>query len=277
MRFTEIDHGFCESVGETLPFPEIFNSYSSMCMLIFGLIGLLLTLRYKRVYDIRFICGLLVVNGVGSFYYHYTQQIGWAVVDELSMMLSVGLGLNSMYTMIINSLDLPVSTNIYSFQSIHNHITYKGLLTIALASYVVFIYPLSMFEEMREWFPMIFTIPMMCLIPGSAYIYMNHYRNTYVYKSCDKSYENNGGDLLLNGLKWTLFASTVWGFTEPLCQEYTFIKYFHTHVIWHIFISYGMFLLIMFLLHFHLYTIDKRYYKISYVCNIIPIFHHKVT
>jgi hypothetical protein len=275
MKFTEIDHGFCESVGEILPYPEIFNSYSSMAMSVFGLIGLLLTLRYKRVHDIRFICGLLVVNGVGSFYYHYTQQIGWALIDELSMMLAVALGLNSMYTMIINSLHLPVSQNVYSYRAIHNHITYKGLLTLALSFYVILIYPMSIFDETREWFPMIFTIPMMCLIPGCVYIYFVHYRNSYVYKPNNKSYENNGGDLLLNGLKWALFASTVWGFTEPLCQTYQFMKYFHTHVIWHVFISYGMFLLIMFLLHFHLYTIDKRHYKINYIGNIIPVFHHK--
>ena len=267
MKFRDIDHGFCESVGETLPFPEIFNSYSSMSLSLFGLIGLSLSLRYKRAYDIRLICGFLVINGIGSFYYHYTQQIGWAMIDEMSMMISVILGLNSMYTMIINSLDLPVSTDMSSYRSIHNHITYKGLLTLILSFYFVIIYPMSIFDETREWFPMIFTIPMLCLIPGSAYIYYMHYFH-------DKSYEPNGGSLLIHGLKWSLFASTVWGCTEPLCHKYQFIKYFHTHVIWHVFISYGMLLLIMFMLHFHLYIIDKKYYKVQYIWGIIPIFDH---
>ena len=268
MKFNTIDHGFCESAGETLPFPEIFNSYSSMSMSIFGLIGLVLSLRYKRVYEIRLICGMLIVNGLGSFYYHYTQQIGWAMIDELSMMISVILGLNSMYTLIINSLHLPVSTEFYSYRTIHNHMTYKGLLSVILSFYFILMYPISVFEETRELFPMLFTIPTMCLIPGGIYIYYTHYKDAYMKN------ENNGGDLLLYGLKWSLFAGTVWGFTEPLCQKYTFIKYFHTHVLWHIFISYGMFLLIMFMLHFHLYVVDRQYYKINYVCGI-PIFEHK--
>ena len=29
MKVPEIDHGFCESIGQKLPYPEIFNFYSS--------------------------------------------------------------------------------------------------------------------------------------------------------------------------------------------------------------------------------------------------------
>lgn len=264
MKFSTIDHGFCESTGHKLPYPEILNSYSSIFISIIGLIGLLLTLKYKRIYEIRFIYGMLMVNGYGSFCYHYTQQIGYAMVDELSMMLGVILGLHTLYNIIINSMHLPVSQNDFICKFIHNHIFYKATCTTILSFYFILSYSISIFEETRYLFPFLFAIPAVLLIPGCIYVY-----STYYYDKHD------GAKLLELGLLCSLFATFVWMTTEPFCERYPIIKYLHTHVFWHIFMSYGLFLIIQFLLHFHLYVTDGIYYEITMHYGI-PFFNHNV-
>ena len=265
MKFADIDHGFCESVGQELPYPEIYNSYSSLFISLVGLIGLLLSLKYKRIYSIKMIYGMLVVNGVGSFFYHYTQQMGWAVVDELSMMISVIMGLYSLYLLIVNSRHLPILPQVRKTY-IHNHYLYKGIMTLVVCFYLIFSYALSIFSDTRNLFPLLFAVPALSLMPGLLYIYKKYYGPKRSYNP-----HGYGRKLFIGGVTISLMSAVIWIVSENLCVYYHWIKYLYTHVIWHIGISYGMFLLISFVLHFHLFVNDGEFCHVKYKLGI-PIF-----
>jgi len=268
MKFSDIDHGFCESVGQTLPYPEIYNSYSSLFISLVGLVGLFISLEYKRIYNIKIIYGILVVNGIGSFYYHYTQQMGWAVVDELSMMISIILGAHTLYLMIVNSKNLPILYGVKKTY-IHNHYFYKGLLTLISSFYLIFSYTLSIFSDTRYLFPVLFAIPAFLLIPGLIYIYSKYYGEQRLYNP-----RGEGRGLFLGGMSLSLISATIWIISENLCIHYHWIKYLHAHVMWHIGISYGMFLLISFMLHFHIFINDGKFCEVKYIIGV-PIFSLK--
>ena len=69
---------------------------------------------------------------------------------------------------------------------------------------------------------------------------------------------------------WSLLSALIWTISEPLCKQYHWIKYLHTHVIWHIGISYGMYNLLQFMLHYHLYHKAKTYYVVKFSKLGIP-------
>ena len=102
MKFTDLDHGFCESIGQELPYPEITNFYSSFYISFIGLLGMILN-NYNgyRFRITSLIFGMFFINGFGAAGYHYSQQKGWSVIDELSMMIAVNLGVLYLYGLLI--------------------------------------------------------------------------------------------------------------------------------------------------------------------------------
>ena len=76
--FNLVDHSFCEYNIYGKP-PEYFNSYSSLILSCIGLFGLL---NYKGIYYVHNIYGALIMNGLTSFLYHYTNKIGWGLISK---------------------------------------------------------------------------------------------------------------------------------------------------------------------------------------------------
>ena len=87
MKWTTPDHYFCE--GKLNGLPEYYNAFSSLFITYFGLLGLHKT---KNELIIQIIYSLLTVNGISSFMYHWTGNIGFALYDEYPMILSLFLG-----------------------------------------------------------------------------------------------------------------------------------------------------------------------------------------
>jgi len=253
MYFSDIDHGFCESHGNELPYPEMTNFYSSFFISFIGLLGLYLNFVGKlKSKIISIIYSLFFINGIGAAGFHYTQQKGWGVIDELSMMIAISVGSLYLYSITFRTL------KIY-FKNYYIHI----IFSILCVSYLIFGFTLSLFIDTREYFPLIFLTPCLSLIPPLIYINKIYYIN-------DKT---NASLILKRGMSLSILNGIIWNISESLCIYYPFIKYLYLHAFWHIGFSYGMFLICEFCCHFQLYLTRKKKYLIELYYGI-PIINY---
>lgn len=246
MRFDDIDHGFCESHGYELPHPEIINYYTSFFISFIGLLGLYLNfLNHNHSQMMNLINCLIIVNGIGAAGFHYTQQKGWSVIDELSMTIALVLGTSYSYSLL---LKYKIKKEYYKYRMILDII-----LNCIFSFYLIFCYTITLFVESRHYFPLIFFCPSISLL-----IPIYFFRNYYIKK-------NKKEVILINkGIKSCFISFLIWFSIEMLCDYIPFIQYIPGHGLWHIGFSYGMFLLLQFMLHFSNIIIFKRYDVIEF-------------
>ncbi|KAJ3304796.1 hypothetical protein HDV03_002338 [Kappamyces sp. JEL0829] len=88
---------YCESI--LVPGPEYWNSYTAITMLVIGSFGTFYTSRFYPHPSIRQLFMVMVINGVGSFAFHWTGQYAWSKVDAWTMvvfpMISIPLTIES--------------------------------------------------------------------------------------------------------------------------------------------------------------------------------------
>ena len=87
MYWSDIDHSFCES--RILGMPEYLNSITSLFIVFFGIYGLYNSTNI--ILDILY--NILIILGFGSISYHFTGTIGWGLLDEIPMILSIFIGI----------------------------------------------------------------------------------------------------------------------------------------------------------------------------------------
>lgn len=213
--FHQFDHNFCESsIYSTNPHPEYLNAISSLFISFIGLNAL----RKKNLHVfVSMMYSCLAVNGVLSYLYHYYNSIGYGLLDRMSMVL---LGLNTthvFYTTLRRSgVILP---SFYTNIGIHLSIVfyYSILLTVA-----------GLHKEIL--FNILFALFLVSII---GYVYLIS-RWTHV--------DPNVLQIGWRGVKCIVFSGIFWLTTEGLCNHLFFIKYLFGHVWWHIFVSYGGYL-----------------------------------
>jgi hypothetical protein len=209
INFHLYDHNFCEStIYSTTQHPEYLNSISSLFISVVGIYGIF----QIKDFLFSFLYSCLIVNGILSFYYHYYNSIGFGLLDRMSMVL---LGLST--TLIfIQSLDQLFHTGTKIF-TITTFSYYSILLTVAGLHI--------------EWlFNLLFTF-FLCSILLYMYI-------IYQYSQINKEIIKIG----IRGAFYILCSGLFWVGTELLCHQFHFIKFLFGHVWWHIFVSYGGYL-----------------------------------
>ncbi len=84
INFFQYDHSFCEAKlwGSA---PEYVNSFTSLFISLVGLYGMKVN-KHSNNY-VFLLYSALIINGVMSFFYHYTNQIGWGLLDRMSMVM----------------------------------------------------------------------------------------------------------------------------------------------------------------------------------------------
>jgi len=83
-----MDHSFCE--GHLLGLPEYYNSISSLFIVYFGMYGLM-NLHNDIFIDMLY--ASLAIVGFGSTGYHWYGNIGWALFDEIPIIVTVFSGI----------------------------------------------------------------------------------------------------------------------------------------------------------------------------------------
>ena len=211
--FHHFDHNFCEStIYSTERHPEYLNTVSSLFITFIGLNALFKKPQLSIFLTIMYSC--LVVNGVLSFLYHYYNSIGYGLLDRMSMVL---LGLSTSYVCYTTIKNLVFTFSFFVDMLIHLSIVayYSFLLTIA-----------GLHKEVV--FNTLFTVFL-----GSIALYVYVVRNHV---------ERNIISLGWKGVRYIFASAIFWITTEGLCDHFFFIKYLFGHVWWHVFVSYGGYL-----------------------------------
>ena len=219
--FNLFDHNFCEStIYSNGPHPEYMNTISSLFITFIGLnglrkpyISLLLALTYS----------CLSVNGILSFMYHYYNSIGYGLLDRMSMVL---LALNTTYIFVNNIKKIPLYKN-NKYQSFYNIVTNLTIITY----YTILLTTAGLHKEIL--FNTLFALFLVSII-----IFM------FIIKLFAKELciSNNIMDIGWKGVRYIVCSGIFWLTTEGLCHHFGFIKYLFGHVWWHIFVSYGGYL-----------------------------------
>lgn len=195
LNFTSFDHSFCE---KQLWHIEYLNSFSSLFISAIGFWGF----RFPHSSpSITLVYVALFLNGIGSFGYHWTNQIGWGLIDRMTMILisisSIQIGLETVFR------------NKFIFVLSQAYIT--SLLVVCALQY-------------DDLFNILFGLFLVTLL---LYVRTVQIKNLAEYEYIRKGYL---------GILFIVIAGLSWIITEKYCHE---LKYVPGHAIWHIAISYG--------------------------------------
>jgi len=214
--FNLFDHNFCEAtIYSSGQHPEYLNAFSSLFITFIGLNGMR-KINNNLLISMLYAC--LAANGIMSAFYHYNNSIGYGLLDRMSMVL---LALNTTYILVDNM------KTFFQFSKFIN-IT----LHIIVISYYSFLFTIAGLHI--EWlFNIMFTL-FLCSIVVYMLIIKKYANIFYI--------NNNIINIGIKGAKYIIYSGIFWYGTELLCYKISFIKYLFGHVWWHVFVSYGGYL-----------------------------------
>ena len=260
MLWTDIDHSFCEE--HLLGLPEYYNSISSLFIIYFGISGLM-NLHNDLFTDILF--ASLAIVGVGSTGYHWYGNIGWALFDEMPIIITVFSGIiytDNVYLLTYNNkyykedsndhLDLSVKNNDNSV--IKNERRWNAAQLYKkkgrLIAYLVGMYTFMICNVMSNYrliFPELFT----CVV---SFLYYKIYNLILLL---DLSFQNIVKQKTYNSLLTIVISGIIWTFTEISCKYVKYHILLLGHPMWHFFIGHGFHNLIQIVYFIKLHNINN--------------------
>ena len=231
INFNNYDHNFCESsIYSNNKHPEYINALSSLFITFIGINALVKQLVYREhgkelnsfLHSILY--SALIVNGIASSLYHYYNNIGWGLMDRISMII-IAMSSVILFQSIINSILI--------LEKYKNIIIINNIINIIITSYFTILFTIAGLH-MESLFNIMFSIFLIFLV------FMVYIINTH-FKMLEIPYQLV---ILSNrGILYVTISGMFWIITELLCNKFTFIKYLFGHVWWHIFVSYGGYLI----------------------------------
>lgn len=232
MKYNYIIGDFCEKKiwGSH---PEWLNCMSSFFISIIPFIGL----KYSNFKSkkIKNILSLLVIGGFTAFLYHWNGYYISKHLDEVPMILSIWLGLKKILT--ITKL----------------HICLQYMLNC----YFVILLSINSIPSFNNYFPLLFTIPTLLLIPLLTKYFI------FQQNMCSNNSIILGRNLCFKGILISISAALAWMLSEKYCN---FIMIFG-HSYWHLFFTLGMFY-IMTSIDYLEQSIKNNKLSIKYYYNI---------
>ena len=217
INFYTKDHPFCEYYIYNNPdkmatnTPEYFNSFSSLFISFIGLFGLIYN---NYVTEVNYLYISLIVNGLTSFMYHWTNNIGWGLMDRFSMILF------PLYTFhIINKIMRKFNLRKTP------HFIYKFFTTL----YVTVLFTITGLHN-EEFFNMTFGIYLLNLLFILLYV-------SFIDKKIN--IEPKILNIGWKGIGYIIISGIAWILTEIYCHDIWIFKYLMGHTFWHYFVSLG--------------------------------------
>ena len=236
--------------------PEWGNSISAWFISILGLLQL-----YYWDHDsviIHACSSLFFVNGWASFLTHFTGYVWWNYIDGISMIIVVylvfGLMVEEFCTEVMNK-----------FIKTKQYILLRTFIWSLLSSIMILNFVFSLescgenknFINIQNVFEISFGLPIICTI---ILVYIQY------FIQFDKIKRNKNVKIiwnyLISGTVIAILGTILWILTENLCDSVDFFKKFPGHVIWHIFMSYGLTQILQFIVF-----VRTNNYKLN--CEII--------
>jgi len=245
LDFNEIDHSFCESTIYGNP-PEYINSISALFLSFIGFFGIMMN---KKINKIKFVYSAMIINGLCSFMYHYTNSIGWGLMDRFSMVLIA----IPCYFLSLDFFNLSKKSEPFGYE--RDLSLPKELIRIFITLYITILLT-SIGLHNETLFNYLFGFFLISIFFFLMYLESNNKKLLI---------PRNILNIGWKGIFYLITAGIFWILTEKLCYKYYFIKYLFGHSFWHIGISYGGYL--MSLVPVYLYDKDN-YLKLDYYLNI---------
>ena len=234
--FHQFDHNFCEStIYSSSQHPEYLNALSSLFITFIGL-NAMRKPHLSIFLSIMYSC--FAVNGVLSLLYHYYNSIGYGLLDRMSMVL------------------LAWTTSYICFNTVKKlkrfNLSYCSNSTVHLCIVAYYSFLLTVAGLHKE----ILFNTLFGVFLGSISVYV------YVVRHVDRRIISIGW----KGIRYIILSAVFWITTEGLCPHLSFIKYLFGHVWWHVFISYGGYLVSIVPHYISLMDTcpDKRYLDLKY-------------
>jgi hypothetical protein len=215
-QFNSFDHSFCESKLWGGP-PEYINSMTSLFISFIGCYGLIKNNHLNN--EVFMLYSAFIINGIASSLYHWTNYLGWGYFDRFSMVLIA-------YPSIVGGLK--ELTYLYKFENKLN----KVFITLIQLYFTLIITFCAL--DYEQLFNNLFGFFL-----GFILIFMIMVNNK-------RELLNDKIKVLINygfiGVTMIAIAGISWIVIENLCDKYWIMKYTHGHAIWHIFVSFGGYL-----------------------------------
>ena len=259
MHWTDIDHSFCEE--HLLGLPEYFNSISSLVIVFFGIYGLM-NMRNDLFIDILY--ASLAIVGIGSTGYHWHGNIGWALFDEMPIIVTVFSGIIytdnvhhiicknkvikdhdknddcQLITTTATTTTTTTTTNRHSYSQTPTMLRTNisgSLQKIRLLIYLVGMYTFLISNVMSNYrmiFPQLFTGVV-------TYLY---YKIYLLVRILDPVFQTIVMSKVRNSCLIICASGAVWTFTEISCKYVDYYILLLGHPMWHFFIGHGFYNLI---------------------------------
>jgi hypothetical protein len=243
MNFFQFDHSFCEAKLWNGP-PEYINSLTSIIISIIGIYGLIN--NHHNNYNIYLLYSSLIINGITSFFYHWNNQLGWGLLDRFSMIL---IAISSIYGGFIElSYLYKLNNNSKKIFALLSILYFTILLTVCGLGY-------------EEIFNTLFGIFLALIIFS---MYLINKKADIINSQIHKLIKNG-----IIGIILITIAGISWILIEKLCNTVSIMKYLQGHAIWHIFVSFGGYLISILLVGLNLdrknilnqYYINEKFIK----------------
>lgn len=262
MQWTDIDHSFCEE--HLLGLPEYYNSISSLVIVFFGIYGLM-NMRNDLFIDILY--ASLAIVGVGSTGYHWYGNIGWALFDEMPIIVTVFSGIiytdNVHYLIcnnkVIKDKDKDINDDNVNVNIIQFYRKKCGLLVYLLGMYIFLIS--NVMSNYRMIFPQLFTGVV-------TYLYYKIYLLVCIL---DPVLQSIVMSKVRNSCLIICASGAVWTFTEISCKYVDYHILLLGHPMWHFFIGHGFYNLIQVIFYIKLQNANLRLnYNSVFLLQIAP-------
>ncbi len=192
--------------------PEYLNCFSALYISWVGLYNIIYLKNLSKCLEIIYWC--MVINGIMSFFLHYTGWYLFKLLDEFSMIIPLWIGLCKF------------------LQDLEYKTLYIGLITLLNISLL----GLNVFSWFSNLFPIIFASEMLIIIP--LYYQLINLNKTNIIIRKHNWITNKG----IKGIIICCISGVIWFITELNCNIYFILG----HSIWHIGMSTGMCYIIIF-------------------------------
>ncbi len=241
--FNTYDHNFCEStIYSTGPHPEYANAISSLFISWIGYMGLT---NPHNNFSTCMLYTSLIINGITSSAYHYYNNIGWGLLDRMSMVL---IAMSSTY-LFIQHIDL--------FLIFDNWVYYENitkLIHVIVMAYFTLLFTIGGLHW-ETTFNSLFGLFLVSLAVYVLLVSKHQSKLQIPYQIVNFGW---------TGVQHILKSGIFWIVTEIGCKHLSIFKYVFGHVWWHLFVSYGGYLISLIPIYLYMNKDNGRSIVIKY-------------